>query len=177
MTGAVIEPSSACCEGVTVASHLVEHAGNRSGKDDKMEVRMKRILVAAAVGMLTLMTVAGPVGARTFGAVYANDSVYRVFGNAANVPDGTGTDPFAKFTNSNNAAQFGVAEFAPGSPTGHHGGRWAVYEATWISGDSSMLVTSWSQLESLVASGQVSLVRNEAADFRCPVLGNAEPIG
>ena len=138
---------------------------------------MKRLLMAAALGTLTLMTVAGPVGARTFGAVYANDAVYRVFGNAANVPDGTGTDPFAKFTNSTSGAQFGVAEFAPGSPTGHHGGRWAVYQATWISGDASTLVTSWSQLESLVASGQVSLVRAPAADFRCPVLGNPEPIG
>ena len=138
---------------------------------------MKRRLVAAAVGMLILMTVAGPVAARTFGAVYANDSIYRVFGNAANVPDGTGTDPFAKFTNSTNADQFGVAEFAPGSPTGHHGGRWAVYQATWTSGDPSTLVTSWSQLESLVASGQLSLVRNAAADFRCPVLGDPEPIG
>jgi hypothetical protein len=38
-------------------------------------------------------------------------------------------------------------------------------------------VTSWAQLESLVASGQVSLVRDAAADFRCPVLGNPEPIG
>ena len=68
-------------------------------------------------------------------------------------------------------------KFAPGSPTGHHGGRWAVYQATWISGDASTPVTSWSQLESLVASGQVSLVRTLAADFRCPVLGNPEPIG
>ena len=75
---------------------------------------MKRLLVSAAVGMLALMAVAGPVGARTFGAVYANDAIYRVFGNAANVPDGTGTDPFATFTNSTNADQKGVAEFAPG---------------------------------------------------------------
>jgi hypothetical protein len=52
-----------------------------------------------------------------------------------------------------------------------------VYRATWSSGDSSTLVTSWSQLESLVASGQVTLVRDEAADFRCPVLGDPEPIG
>lgn len=138
---------------------------------------MKRLLVAASVGILALMTVAGPVGARTFGAVYANDAIYRVFGNSANVPDGTGTDPFATFTNSTNDDQFGVAQFAPGSPTGHHGGRWAVYRATWTSGDSSTLVTSWSQLEALVASGQVSLVRAEAADFRCPVLGDPEPIG
>jgi hypothetical protein len=153
-----------------------EHAGTRPAQD-KVEVRMKRLLVAATVGMLALMTVAGPVGARTFGAVYANDQIYRVFGNSANVPDGTGTDPFAKFTNSTNADQFGVAEFAPGSPTGHHGGRWAVYRATWTSGDPSTLVTSWSQLESLVSSGQVTLVRDAAADFRCPVLGDPEPIG
>ena len=138
---------------------------------------MKRLLVGAAVGMLALTAVAGPASARTFGAVYANDAVYRVFGNAANVPDGSGTDPFAKFTNSTNADQFGVAEFAPGSPTGHHGGRWAVYQATWTTGVASTLVTSWSQLQSLVTSGQVSLVRDPAADFRCPVLGNPEPVG
>ena len=59
---------------------------------------MKRLLLTAAVGMLALMAVAGPVSARTFGAVYANDQIYRVFGNAANVPDGTGTDPLATFT-------------------------------------------------------------------------------
>src|SRR3954470_3543092 len=140
------------------------------------EDHMKRLLVAVAVGMLTLMAVAGPVGARTFGAVYANDAIYRVFGNSANVPDGTGTDPFATFTNSSNADQLGVAEFAPGSPTGHHGGRWAVYRASWTSGDSSTLVTSWTQLESLVGSGQVSLVRDPAADFRCPVLGDPTPL-
>jgi len=138
---------------------------------------MKRLLGAAAIGMLAVVALAGPVGARTFGAVYANDAVYRVFGNAANVPDGTGTDPFATFRNSTNPDQLGVAEFAPGSPTGHHGGRWAVYRATWTGGDPSTLVTSWSQLQSLVAGGQLMLVRDAPADFRCPVLGDPEPIG
>ncbi len=85
--------------------------------------------------------------------------------------------PSPSSTNSTNTDQFGVAEFAPGSPTGHHGGRWAVYTATWTTGNSSTLVTSWSQLESLAASGQLTLTRNPAADFRCPVLGNPEPIG
>jgi hypothetical protein len=137
---------------------------------------MRRFLGAAIVGMLALMTVAGPVGARTFGTIYANDAIYRTFGNAANVPDGTGTDPFATFTNSTNPDQVGVAAFAPGSPTGHHGGRWAVYRATWIAGDPSTLVTSWSQLQALVSSGDMSLVRDAAADFRCPVLGDPEPV-
>jgi hypothetical protein len=138
---------------------------------------MKRFLLAASSGLLALMTLAGPVGARDFGAIYVDDQVYRVFGNDANVPDGTGTDPFATFTNSTNTDQKGVAQFAPGSPTGHHGGRWAVYRATWTSGDSSTLVTSWSELQSYVTSGALSLVRDAAADFRCPVLGDPEPIG
>lgn len=138
---------------------------------------MRRRLMAAAAALLAATVLAGPVAARDFGAVYSNDAIYRVFGNAANVPDGTGTDPFATFTNSTNPDQFGVAEFAPGSATGHHGGRWAVYRATWTSGDSSMLVTSWPALQSLVASGDLVLVRDAAADFRCPVLGDPEPIG
>ena len=139
---------------------------------------MRRIPLAVVIGILGVIALAGPVAAgRDFGAAYANDAVYRVFGNKANVPDGTGTDPFAIFTNSSNAAQFGVAQFAPGSAGGHHGGRWAVYRATWTaSGDPSELVTSWAELQALVDAGEISLVRDAAADFRCPVLGNPEPL-
>lgn len=138
---------------------------------------MKRIMLAVSSGLLAVMTLAGPVGAKDFGAIYANDAVHRTFGNPANVPDGTGTDPFATFTNSTNADQLGVAAFAPGSATNHHGGRWAVYRATWTaSGDPTELVTSWDELEQYVADGKISLVRDAAADFRCPVLGNPEPI-
>jgi hypothetical protein len=138
---------------------------------------MRRFLLAATAGLLALTAVAGPVAARDFGAVYANDMVYRVFGNRANVPDGTGTDPFATFTNSTNGDQLGVAQFSPGSPTGHHGGRWAVYRATWTNGDPSTLVTSWSSLQTHLLNGDLTLVRAEAADFRCPVLGNPQPVG
>lgn len=137
----------------------------------------KRFVLALSSGLLAVMTLAAPVSARDFGAVYVDDALYRTFGNPANVPDGTGTDPFAKFTNSTNEDQLGVAAFAPGSATGHHGGRWAVYRATWTSGDSSTLITSWSELQAYVASGELALVRDEAADFRCPVLGDPEPIG
>ena len=138
---------------------------------------MKRTLLSLLLALTAALAVAVPVGARTFGAAYVDDMVYRVFGNRANVPDGTGTDPFAIFTNSTNADQLGVAEFAPGSPTGHHGGRWAVYRATWTgSGDASTLVTSWDALQMYVARGELMLVRDAAADFRCPVLGNPQPL-
>jgi hypothetical protein len=154
---------------------LVQEAGAR--RPYNPEDLMRRLLLAATCGLIAVMAIAAPVGARTFGAVYVDNAIYRVFGNAANVPDGTGTDPFATFTNSTNPDQKGVAEFAPGSPTGHHGGRWAVYRATWTaSGDSSELVTSWAELQALVDSGDLLLVRDAAADFRCPVLGNPQPI-
>lgn len=139
---------------------------------------MRRVSLVLAAALVAALAVAMPASARTFGGAYIDDQIYRVFGNAATVPDGTGTDPFATFTNSTNPDQLGVAEFAPGSPTGHHGGRWAVHRATWTaSGDSSTLVTSWAQLEALVASGEIMLVRDAAADFRCPVLGNPTPVG
>jgi hypothetical protein len=138
---------------------------------------MRRFFLAAAIGLLAVSSLAATASAgRAFGGVYADDAFYRVFGNPANVPDGTGTDPFATFTNSTNADQRGVAEFAPGT-IGHHGGRWAIYRATWTGGDPSELVTSWAELQSYVASGELTLVRDAAADFRCPVLGSPEPIG
>jgi hypothetical protein len=137
---------------------------------------MGRRIVALALSGLAVVGVAAPVAARDFGAVYANDLEYRVFGNKANVPDGTGTDPLATFTNSANAQQQGVAEFAPGS-IGHHGGRWAIYRATWIAGDSTELITSWSELQAEVQRRNIMLVRDAAADFRCPVLGDPSPIG
>jgi hypothetical protein len=56
---------------------------------------MRRIVLAVTVGLLAVMALAAPVSARSFGHVYVDDAVYRVFGNKAHVPDGTGTDPFA----------------------------------------------------------------------------------
>ena len=130
---------------------------------------MKRLLAGAAVGMLALLTVAGPVSARTFGSVYANDAIYRVFGNAANVPDGTGTDPFATFTNSTNADQKGVAEFAPGSPTGHHGGRWAVYPVTWATGVTPMQATNDGEVLAWAQAGLLTIASQPVRLFECTV--------
>jgi hypothetical protein len=140
---------------------------------------MKRLLIIGAAALVAIAAFASPVAAagQPFGAVYAHDEIFRVFGNPAHIPDGTGTDPFAKFSNSTNASQLGVAEFAPGDPGDSHGGRWAVYRATWTAGDPATLVTSWNQLQALADDGQLTLTRNPTADFRCPVLGDPQPIG
>jgi hypothetical protein len=137
---------------------------------------MKRLMLAVTAGLLAISAFAGPVSAsREFGSIYANDLVYRTFGNPSHVADGAGTDPFAIFTNSEAENQFGVAEFAPGI-IGHHGARWAIYHATWTNGDPTTRVTSWSDLETRAANDELVLARDEAADFRCPVLGNPTAI-
>jgi hypothetical protein len=140
---------------------------------------MKRLSFIAAIAIVAVAAFAGPVAAagQAFGAVYAHDEVFRVFGNPASVADGTGTDPFAKFSNSTNSSQLGVAEFGPGDAGDSHGGRWAVYSVTWTNGDSSTLVTSWDQLVALADADQLTITRTPTADFRCPVLGDPQPIG
>jgi hypothetical protein len=124
--------------------------------------------------MLAAMAVAvalvAPVGAKEFGLLYAEDQTFRTFGTPATVDPGTGTDPIFTFENSTNPDQLSVAQFAPGQ--GSHGGRWAVYHVTWTAGDPSTLVTSYDQLKMLEDDQQVTIVRDEAADFRCPILPN-----
>ena len=131
---------------------------------------MRRMLLAivAASALVTALTV--PVGAKTFGLLYAEGETFRTFGNAARVDPGTGTDPIYTFENSTNPDQLSVARYAPGQ--GSHGGRWAVHHVTWTTGDSSTLITSFEALMGHLALGEVSIVRDEAADFRCPILPN-----
>lgn len=53
-----------------------------------------------------------------------------------------------------------------------------MYRATWTAtGDPSQLVTSWAELQAYVTRGQITLTRDPAADFRCPVLGDPTPVG
>jgi hypothetical protein len=132
---------------------------------------MRRTLVAMLAAMAVAVALVAPVGAKEFGLLYAEDQTFRTFGTPAQVEPGTGTDPIYTFENSTNPDQVSVAQFAPGE--GSHGGRWAVYHATWTaSGDPSTLVTSYEQLQAYIDAGQLTVVRDEAADFRCPILPN-----
>jgi hypothetical protein len=132
---------------------------------------MRRLLVAFLATAALAVTLVAPVGAKEFGLLYAEGETFRTFGNPAQVAPGTGTDPIFTFENSTNPDQLSVAQFAPGD--GSHGGRWAVYHATFTAtGDPSTLVTSYDQLQALVDAGELMVVRDEAADFRCPILPN-----
>ena len=131
---------------------------------------MRRMFVAVLAAAAVAVTLAAPVGAKSFGSLYAEGELFRTFGTPATVPPGTGTDPIYTIAGSTNPDQRSVARFAPGP--GSHGGRWAVYHATWVGGDPSQLITSAEQLDALVAAGDLSVVRDPAADFRCPIIPN-----
>ena len=132
---------------------------------------MRRSLTAVVTTLAFLIVVAAPVGAKSFGMLYAEGEVFRTFGNPAQVDPGTGTDPIYTFTNATNANQLSVARYAPGD--GSHGGRWAVHHATWVSAeDADTLITDFETLESYASQGLLTIVRDEAADFRCPILPN-----
>ena len=126
---------------------------------------MLALLAAMVIGGL----IAGPVAAKSFGSLYAEGQVFRTFGNPARVDPGTGTDPIFTFENSTNPDQLSVARFAPGA--GSHGGRWAVHHVTWVSADDTdLLITDYETLAGYAAEGRLTIVRDEAADFRCPIV-------
>jgi hypothetical protein len=115
--------------------------------------------------------VAAPTAAaREFGTIYVDDVAYRTFANPARVDPGTGTDPIVSFTNFE---QGGVAQFAPGP--GSHGGRWAVWMATWTNPAEAQLVTDFDDVLALADAGRLVLERAEEADFRCPLLPAGRP--
>jgi hypothetical protein len=129
---------------------------------------MRRVLVLLSlVGALSLV-LAAPVGAKTFGTIYAEGEAFRTFGTPARVDPGTGTDPIIAFSNFD---QGGVAKYAPGP--GSHGGRWMVWVATWVDPGDAHLLTDFDDVMALVNADEITLVRMPGADFRCPILPNA----
>lgn len=126
-----------------------------------------RLILATMLLALSALTIATPVAARDFGTIYVDGQAYRTFANPAHVDPGTGTDPIVAFTNFD---QGGVAQYAPGR--GSHGGRWAVWTATWTDPAAAHLVTDFDMVLDLASSGDITLVRTPNADFRCPILPN-----
>jgi hypothetical protein len=130
---------------------------------------VRRSLFAVLAAVAVLIVVAAPVGAKSFGTLYAEGQVFRTFGTPARVDPGTGTDPIYTFTNSSNPDQLSVARYAPGQ--GSQGGRWAVYHATWVdTAHAGTLITSFEALQFYADQGLLTIVRDEGADFRCPIL-------
>jgi hypothetical protein len=129
---------------------------------------MRKLTGLVFAGLLLVAT-AAPATAREFGTVYFDGEAYRTFGNPANVPAGTGTDPIVSFTNFD---QGGVSAVGPGA--GANGGRWQVWMGTWTDPTEARLLTDYDEVLDEIDAGNLTLERAPEADFRCPILpGNA----
>jgi hypothetical protein len=96
------------------------------------------------------------------GQLYLNDEIEGTTVNPAPLPNG-GTDDFFVVTNGVDG-QLGIAGVGPGEP-GYTGDDWAVWKVTF----TSTLLTSDEAVMAAEDDGDVTIVRDPSADFRCPI--------
>ena len=101
-----------------------------------------------------------------FSNLYYNGTIVRTVVPPAAFPN-EGKDNFYKVTNGA-TGQLGIAAVAPGS-SDYHGGHWKVFTVTFGSGVTPVLLTSEQAVLSAQNTGMVTVTRNAAADFLCPV--------
>ena len=101
----------------------------------------------------------------TFGALYYEGSTVRTVVTPTSTP-GRGVDTIYAFPNEE---QMAVTSVAPGDP-GYQGGRWAVHLVTW--NVAAYPLTSADAVLDAQLAGDVTIERDEEADFVCPVAGN-----
>ena len=101
-----------------------------------------------------------------FSNLYYNGTIVRTVVPPAAFPN-EGKDNFYKVTNGA-TGQLGIAAVAPGS-SDYHGGHWKVFTVTFGSGVTPALLTSEQAVLSVQNAGMVTVTRNAAADFLCPV--------
>lgn len=98
------------------------------------------------------------------GCCFYNGTMVRTVVPPATTPK-TGRDPFYAVMGGV-AGQKGVVGVAPGD-SGYHGGHWMFHAVTF--NVAPYMLTSEAAVLAAAASGDVSIQRNEAADFRCPI--------
>jgi hypothetical protein len=98
------------------------------------------------------------------GCCYYEGRIVRTVVPPAATPDG-GRDNFYAVMGGV-ADQKAVVAVAPGD-RGYHGGDWAFHAVTW--NVAPYLLTSESAVFSAEAAGDVTITRNPANDFKCPI--------
>lgn len=131
-----------------------------------------RLLYELALLSVALFVFAVPAHATStsaqvgFGQLFYNDNIVRTVVTPVAIPN-QGTDNFYKVTNGA-TAQLGVAGVAPGAD-GYHGGHWKIFVVTFNEGVTPFLLKSQAEVLVAQATGQVTVTRNGAADFLCPI--------
>lgn len=131
---------------------------------------MKRHLALFGVVSALLVTLAAPALAARPGFVfpgiccYYEGSIVRTVAPPASFPN-EGTDPFFAVIGGA-TGQKGVVGVAPGD-AGYHGGHWAFHAVTWNT--TPYLLTSADAVHAAASAGDVTVTRNPAMDFLCPI--------
>jgi hypothetical protein len=121
-------------------------------------------------GLLTAVASQAALAAEPgFGKLYLSGQVVGTVVPPAHVTPGSGLDPFYKVTNGA-SGQLGIAGVGPGEP-GFHGGDWKVFTVTF--NVTPYLLTSGAAVAAAAASGDVTVTRQPAQDFRCPITSTA----
>src|SRR2546425_9994399 len=100
------------------------------------------------------------------GKLYFNGTIVRTVVPPAAFPN-AGRDNFYEVGNGV-AGQLGIASVAPGSAD-YHGGAWKVFSVSFKAEVTPTLLTSEQAVLSAQSAGMVTVTRNAAADFRCPI--------
>ena len=130
---------------------------------------MKTLTMAIFLGLiiaLVLPVTSAFAATPGFDSLYYNGTIVRTVVPPAAFPN-EGRDNFYKVTNGA-TGQLGIAAVAPGS-SDYHGGHWKVFTVTFNAGVTPVLLTSEQAVLSAQNTGMVTVTRNAAADFLCPV--------
>jgi len=132
---------------------------------------LKKLSLVPAAALVLLYVSASPALASSEvgrGSLFLDGRVVGTVVPPAQMPAGTGQDPFYKVTNGA-SGQLGIAGVGPGDAGAFHGGSWQVWTVTFKSGVTPYLLTSASAVAAAQAAGDVTLTRVPDADFRCPI--------
>jgi hypothetical protein len=123
---------------------------------------MRRIAVLMAVAVLAIAAMA--IAKPGFGTLYYDGQVVRTVVPPAAMPKAGVDDLYVIMGGVQ--GQLPVVAVAPGA-AGYHGGQWAFHKVTWNT--TPHLLTSAAAVLSARASGDVTIERVPANDFKCPV--------
>ena len=126
-----------------------------------------KIAIAGAAAVTALVVTLPAMATTGKGSLFHNGAVVGTVVVPANVPAGSGSDPFYNVTNGA-AGQLGIAGVAPGDGP-YHGGDWQVWLVTFNNGVTPYLLTSDEAVAAAAAAGHVTVTRAAVADFRCPI--------
>ena len=130
----------------------------------KAGTRLAAILIAGVA--FSALPATSALASTTQGNLFFNGQVVSTVVTPAAVPNG-GTDPFYEVSGGV-AGQLGVVGEGPSSPD-YRGGLWAVNDVTFAPGTTPFLLTSAQAVLTAQSLGEVTVTRNPAADFRCPI--------